>query len=161
MRSVLVVPDGVTGQFVPEGFFPHGHQKQSPRAFGFQRANESFDHGDAAVLTDGPESRLNTAMSAPGFESVAPELRSLVADNVLWRLAGLADRGRQKLPHLSRGRRLLVMPTVWITGTEEVAAATPTNPSTGGMGSRDQVPSRLRVVRIKRFSVTVLNYFTL
>ena len=48
-----------------------------------QRADESLDDGDAAVLADGAETRLDLASLAPTLEPSAPELLALVADDVL------------------------------------------------------------------------------
>ena len=48
-----------------------------------ERANESFDDRDAAALSDGAEPRLDAFTLALGLESVAPELRALVTDDVL------------------------------------------------------------------------------
>ena len=48
-----------------------------------ERADEAFDNSDAAALTHSAKSRLDTFSFAPGLETVTPELRALVADDVL------------------------------------------------------------------------------
>ena len=52
-------------------------------AFVLQGPDEPLDDGDAAVVADGAESRPDLATFAPSLEPLAPELRSLVANDVL------------------------------------------------------------------------------
>jgi len=66
--------------------------QQASEALILERPDESLDYGDAAVLTHGAESRLDLAASAPTLERLAPELRSLVADEVLGLGLVVADR---------------------------------------------------------------------
>jgi len=81
VRPEAIVPVGVCGHVPSHGRLLHRNDAGA-EAFFLHRADESLDHGDAAVLTDGAESRLDLAPPAPTFEWPAPELFALVADNV-------------------------------------------------------------------------------
>jgi hypothetical protein len=50
--------------------------------FNFERQDESFDNGDTAVLANGAEAWCDPSAITPVFEHVAPELLSLVANDV-------------------------------------------------------------------------------
>ena len=55
--------------------------RRSP--FVLQRPDEPFDDRNTAILADGAESQPDLLASAPTLECLAPELRSLVANDVL------------------------------------------------------------------------------
>ena len=72
-------------QFPQEAFAAVGHQQQT-RASVFQSQDESFHHGDAAVLADRPVARRFDARAlTPVAKALAVELGTTVADEVLRR----------------------------------------------------------------------------
>ena len=63
------------------------------------RQNESLNDRDTSMLADGAKARFDLVTSAPGFESVAPELTALVANQVLRIAVGTTVTGGP--PHRS------------------------------------------------------------
>lgn len=82
MRSPLVVPDLVMPKFVLYLLAAQGNQDYA-RAERFQRQNETFHHGDTAMFPHGAKTRPNASPLTPTFESATPELRALIANQVL------------------------------------------------------------------------------
>ena len=60
-------------------------QRDQPAACSltFHRADETLEDSDAAVLPNSTKPWLDCPSAAPGFEAIAPELPSLVTDEVL------------------------------------------------------------------------------
>ena len=84
MWSILVIPVDEQLELIPESRATHRDQ---PAAcpLTFHRADEPLDDRDATVLSNGAKPWLDLPSAAPGFESIAPELPSLVTDEVLRR----------------------------------------------------------------------------
>ena len=68
VRAMAVVPAGKSLEFLSHLFASHGDQDDA-RAERFHREDEPLDDGDAAVLADGAEARLDLASLAPVFEA--------------------------------------------------------------------------------------------
>src|SRR5439155_23998829 len=77
VRTELVVPVEEPREMFPEVLTAQGNQ-YTARAFDFQGFYEAFDHGNAAVLSNLAEPRLDAARLAPVLERRAPELGSFV-----------------------------------------------------------------------------------
>ena len=105
MRPPLVVPFHEASEPSPEIPAAHWDVKQSC-AFVLQRTNESFNHSNASVLADGTEAGRDLFAFAPALKSIAPELASLVRDDVLGRASGSAD-GAIEYPLDIGGRRAI------------------------------------------------------
>lgn len=73
MGTILVVPVKKKQELPEEGVAKRRHQ-ESPRALGLQRPEEPLDDGDAAVLTDCSDSRMDFLPSAACEEARAAEL---------------------------------------------------------------------------------------
>ena len=84
VRSVLVVPVEVEGQFSSHVTVAQWDD-DSARALMLERADASFDHSNAAVLADSAKPRLDASALAPCLEALAPELATLIGDDVLGR----------------------------------------------------------------------------
>ena len=97
VRAVAIVPGAPDREFMLQGPTAERDHDEPPRAFGFQRPNQALDHGDAAVLADGPESLPDPAASAPASEDPGNELLALVGDHVIWRDAGFADDATEEI----------------------------------------------------------------
>ncbi len=82
MRPVLVVPVEAAKQLSPHVAAAQ-RDDDSTRALVLERSDEAFGNRDAAVLADGAKPRLDACALAPGLEALTPELRALVADDVL------------------------------------------------------------------------------
>jgi len=82
VRPMLIVPVEMEGQFSPH-VAASQWDDDSGCALILERADESLDHSDATILSNGAKSRLDAFAFAPSFETVTPELRALVADDVL------------------------------------------------------------------------------
>ena len=96
MRPPLVVPFHEASEPGPEIPASQWDVKQSC-AFVLQSTNEAFDHSNASVLADGTEAGLDLFGFAPALEPIAPELATLVGDDVLWLGTVLLDRAIQEL----------------------------------------------------------------
>ena len=105
MRPPLVVPFYEASKPRPEIPASHRDVKQS-RVFVLQTTDEAFDQSNASVLADGTEAGLDLFGFAPALEPIAPELATLVGDDVLWLGAVLLDRAIQELLNCP-GSRLL------------------------------------------------------
>jgi len=82
VRSVLIVPVEMAGKLSPHVITAQ-RQNDSARALVLKGADETLDHGNAAVLAHGAKPWTNSFTLAPCLESAAPELRAFVADDVL------------------------------------------------------------------------------
>ncbi len=82
MWSILVIPVDEQLEFIPESCLAHRNQPATC-SLTFHRADEPLDERDAAVLPNGAKPWLDLPSAAPGFEAIAPELPSLVTDEVL------------------------------------------------------------------------------
>ena len=80
--SMLVVPVEMADQFSPH-VIASQWDDDSTCALILERADEAFDHSNAATLSQCAKSRLAAFVFAPGLEPVTPELRALVGDDVL------------------------------------------------------------------------------
>ena len=79
VRTVLVDPVDQPIHFPNHGDSPCGDN--DPFEPVFDGSNGSFEHGNAAVLPNGPESRSDVVLSAPTLVSRGgPELASFVTD---------------------------------------------------------------------------------
>jgi hypothetical protein len=96
MRPPLVVPFQEASEPSPEIAAAQWDVKQSC-AFVLQRTNESFNHSNASVLANGTEAGLDLFAFAPALKPIAPELASLVGDDVLGLGTVLLDRTFQQL----------------------------------------------------------------
>jgi hypothetical protein len=81
-----------------KGISSQRYQRQ-PRDVLLERQDQSLDHGDVAMLTDGAEPRLDLLLAAPILEALAPELLPLVADQVLGLGLGLMHDASQEGAH--------------------------------------------------------------
>ncbi len=82
MWSILVIPVDEQLEFIPESCLGHRDQPATC-SLTFHRPDVALDDGDAAVLPNGAKPWLDRPSAAPGLEAVAPELPSLVTDEVL------------------------------------------------------------------------------
>ncbi len=82
MWSVLVIPVNEQFEFILKSCLAHRDQPATC-SLTFHRADEPFDDHDTAVLSNGAKPWLDLPSAAPGFEAIAPELPSLVTDEVL------------------------------------------------------------------------------
>jgi len=101
VRSVLVVPVGEEHQLPAKSVTLVGDQ-QSPRTLALQRTNETFDHGDAAILADGSEALPDAPAGAPPPEALVGELPPVIADEVLRRGPCSPGRTTEKAPDVPR-----------------------------------------------------------
>ena len=83
MRTVLIVPIDHQAQLLFELLLHFRNRDQSQEFL--DRSVKSFDHGDAAMLSDGTKARQDVHGVAPGLLEVnAIELGSLINDQMLW-----------------------------------------------------------------------------
>ncbi len=85
-RSVLVVPVNEQFELILKSCLANRDQP-STCSLTFDRPDEPFDDRDSAVLSNSAKPWLDCQSIAPGLEAVAPELPSLVTDEVLRRCA--------------------------------------------------------------------------
>ena len=102
IRSVLVVPVNEQCELILKSCLAHRDQPATC-SLTFHRADEPFDDRDAAVLSNGAKPWLDRPSAAPGFEAIAPELPSLVADEVLRRCVRDSDGSVEKRLDVFRG----------------------------------------------------------
>ena len=105
VRTVAIVPGDVEHQLQPESGETERDKDQSPGALGLDGADASFDHREASVLADGPESVPDPAASAPAFELLRDELRALIRNEVSGPPAHPPEKPLQKVSN-RHGRRL-------------------------------------------------------
>ncbi len=82
VRTQFVVPELEVLQFLAHLLAADGDQDNS-RTERLHGQDETLHHGNAAVLAHGSEPRLDASAFAPTLEAATPELRPLVADQVL------------------------------------------------------------------------------
>ena len=102
-----VVPANEEVDLVRETLLIEWHE-DPPRSFTLQRADESLDHGEAAVLLDSAESLGNIVPSTPAPERLGGELLALIRDEVPRRFASSADGTVEHASHGLRTGLLLV-----------------------------------------------------
>ena len=102
---MLVVPVNEQPEFIPESHSAHRGQ-QATCSLAFHRAHEALDDRDAAVLPNGAKAWLDLPPAAPGLEARAPELRSLVTDDVLGPSSSQPNGSVEKCPDVFRGREI-------------------------------------------------------
>jgi len=107
MRSVLVVPLCEVGQLATNIILAVRDQKL-PGALTLNRAHQSFDYCDAAVLADRSEPLPDHLPFAPCLEASVCELFALVGNEVFWNGPGRFQGPAQERPNLRRSRLLLV-----------------------------------------------------
>ncbi len=81
VRATLIVPTGKTRQLLVEGVRTKRH-KNDACAFVLERQDESLDERNAPVLANGAKAGCDPLVVTPILEQVAPELRTLVADDI-------------------------------------------------------------------------------
>ena len=101
MRAMAIVPRRKISKLAQKRSSPERHQRQ-PRDALLEREDQSLDHGDAAVLTDGAEPRAYALLLAPWFEFLACKLGALIGDQVAGRDACGMDGAAQKGTHRLR-----------------------------------------------------------
>ena len=106
VRTRLVVPDLEIRQFLAHLPVAQRDQEDSC-AKPLQRQDEPFQDGNTAVLAHGAEPRPNAPSFAPAFESATPELRALVANQILGSCASVVDGAAQKRSHGFAGWNVL------------------------------------------------------
>ncbi len=73
----------------------------------FHRPDEPLKDRDAAMFPNGAKPWLDRPATAPGLEAIAPELPSLVTDEVLRRCARESDGSVEKRLDVVRGREII------------------------------------------------------
>lgn len=96
---VAVVPGKVERQFLLHGGQTIGDGGQTARALGLERPDGALDHGEAAILADGPEPLPDAAATAPSSEPFGDELPALVRDEMPGLVAGNPGKASQERPH--------------------------------------------------------------
>ena len=84
VRPMLIEPDFKEPK-LPMERLPAKWHEDDPRAFVLEAQDEPFNERDTPMLADGAEAGCDPLAIAPVLERIAPELRALVADNVIWR----------------------------------------------------------------------------
>ncbi len=102
IRTVLVVPVNEQCELMLKSCLAHRDQP-STCSLTFHRPDEPFDDRDTTVLSNSAKPWLDRPSAAPGFEAIAPELPSLVADEVLRRCARDSDGSVEKRLDVFRG----------------------------------------------------------
>ena len=102
---MLVVPVNAQPEFILESGSAHRDQ-QTTCSLAFHRAAEPLDDRDAAVPPHGAEPWLDRPATAPGLEAIAPELPSLVTDDVLGPSSSQPDGSVEKRLDVFRGREI-------------------------------------------------------
>ena len=103
IRTMLVIPVNEQLELILESCSTHRDQPATC-SLAFHRADEPLDDRDAAVLPHGAKPWIDRPSAAPGFEAIAPELPSLVTDEVLRRCASDSDGSVEKRLDVFRGR---------------------------------------------------------
>ena len=99
--AMAIVPRRKISKLAQKRSSPERHQRL-PRDALLEREDQSFDHGDAAVLTDGAEPRAYALPPAPWLEFLACKLGALIGDQVAGRDACGMDGAAQKGTHRVR-----------------------------------------------------------
>lgn len=102
---MLVVPIDERTKLRPKVFLVHRHHPP-PCPLVFQRADEAFGNGDAALLSHGTMSQLNTVFGAPLAEFFGDELATAVGNQYSRRYLSLTNCAAEKPLHLYRSRLL-------------------------------------------------------
>ena len=106
MRTMFVVPVNIRKKLVAECITAQRYE-HSTSAFLFDRPDETFNDGDAAVLADGAIARRLDALTFhPASERVAIEDAVSVTDDVFWRRIGPTHRPSQKRTYGATVRRV-------------------------------------------------------
>ena len=105
MWSMLVIPVDEQFEFVLESCLPQRDQRTAC-SLTFHRPDEAFDDRDATVLANSAKPWLDRPSAAPGLEFIAPELPSLVTDEVLGRCARGQDGPVEKRLDVFRRRNI-------------------------------------------------------
>ena len=105
MWSVLVIPVDEQFEFILKSCLAHRDQPATC-SLTFHRPDEPFEDRDATVLPNSAKPWLDRPSAAPGLEAVAPELPSLVTDEVLRRCASDSDGSVEKRLDVFRGRKI-------------------------------------------------------
>ena len=77
----MIVPTRITPELRLERVYTKCHENDAS-AFILHTQDESFYERDTSVLANGAEARFDPLANTPLFESIAPELLTLVADDV-------------------------------------------------------------------------------
>ena len=105
MWSMLVIPVHEQFELILECCLAQRDQPATC-SLTFHRADEPFEDRDATVLPNGAKPWLDRPSAAPGLEAVAPELPSLVTDEVLGRFVRGLDGSVEKRLNVFRGRQI-------------------------------------------------------
>ncbi len=105
MWSVLVIPVDEQFEFVLESCLAHRDQRTAC-SLTFHRPDETLEDRDAAMFPNSAEPWLDSPETAPGLVAVAPELPSLVTDEVLGRCFRGWDGSVEKRLDVFRGRQI-------------------------------------------------------
>ena len=105
MWSMLVVPVNEQFELILESCLAHRDQPAAC-SLAFHRPDEPFEDRDAAALPNSAKPWLDCLSIAPGLVAIAPELRSLVTDEVLRRCARDSDGSVEKRLDVFRGREI-------------------------------------------------------
>ena len=81
VRATLIVPVRETSELLAERVRTKWHQNDA-HAFVLERQDESLDERNASVLANGAKAGCDPLVVTPILERVAPELRTLVGDEV-------------------------------------------------------------------------------
>ena len=92
MWSMSVVPVEERSEFPAKSLPPPRHDRRPTEEIGLEREDESLDDRNATVSTDGVVAGPHVPVAAPLAKSWIVELRTAVADDVLRRCTGIADR---------------------------------------------------------------------
>ena len=99
VRAILVEPIGKPVKFLAKRFPVKWHENDA-RAFVLQAQDESLDYRDTAASANGAEPRFYGLAIAPALERITPELRALVADDILrcgsWVVNGAFEEVRNR-----------------------------------------------------------------
>lgn len=106
MRPVFSIPVGKQARLLAEGLATKWYQDNAC-TFILERQDESLNQGNATVLANGAEAWCDPLAITPILEPVAPELRPLVANDVLGRGTGVVDGAFEEA--LNRQRRGIVL----------------------------------------------------
>ena len=104
MWSMLVVPVNEQFELILESCLAHRDQAAAC-SLALHRPDETLEDRDAAVLPNSAKPWLDCLSIAPGLVAIAPELPSLVTDEVLGRCARGQDGSVEKRLDVFRGRK--------------------------------------------------------
>ena len=101
MGAIGVIPRNRTTHFEMEETTTQGNARETPQAF-FKRADEAFDHRDAASPADSAKTLADRMTAAPMLETTTTELLTLVANQMPRRLADSRPYLAEKVADLLR-----------------------------------------------------------